>query len=197
MGATPGQSPFTLVGCGVLRKEALALIARNGWVGETCFLPSSLHNDMDRLAVDLESALTAVRQEPGRPVVLYGDCHPQMGGMLSRHRVHRTGGQNCIAQLLGFDRYMEELSQGAYFLLEDLALTWPATVTASFGANLEVIREIFQNSHEYVLAIRTPCSGEFTEAAETVARMAGLPLRWTDAGLDHLELVLAEAIQGT
>lgn len=191
-----GRVPFTLVGCGVLRKEALTLMARNGWAGGTRFLPSSLHNDLDRLAVDLESALMAVHQEQGRPVVIYGACHPQMDGLLTRHRVRRTCGQNCIAQLLGFDRYMEELSQGAYFLLEDLALTWPATVMASFGANFEVIREIFQNSHEYVLAIRTPCSGEFTEAAETVARMAGLPLRWMDAGLDHLESVLAEAIQG-
>jgi hypothetical protein len=58
-----------------------------------------------------------------------------------------------------------------------------------------VIREIFHSSHKYILALRTPCNGDFTEAAETAARFVDLPLQWMDVDLGHLQGVLADAIQ--
>jgi len=68
-------------------------------------------------------------------------------------------------------------------------------ITECFGNNLAVIREIFHSSHKYILALRTPCSDDFTEAAEKAAAFIDLPLHWLDVDLQELETVMADAIQ--
>ncbi|HEX8989662.1 MAG TPA: DUF1638 domain-containing protein [Rhodocyclaceae bacterium] len=188
------DAPMVLVGCGILRKEVDALIRKNDWVVETRYLDSSLHNYFDRLYGELDAGLAAEARAGRHPVAFYGACHPRIEGLLDRHRTCRTPGQNCIVMLLGYETFMAELGQGAYFLLEDWALTWEPMLTECFGTNREVLREIFHGSHEYMLALRTPCSGDFSEAAAAAARVVDLPLRWRDVTLDHLEGVLAEVL---
>lgn len=193
--------PLLMVGCGILHKEVDYLIKKNGWNVETQFLVSSLHNYFDKLYAQLDSALEQDDRKGRQTIVFYGSCHPRMDDILSRHHTLRTQGQNCIVMLLGYERFMEELEKGAYFLLEDWALTWEPMITEAFGKNLTVVREIFHSSHKKMIAIRTPCSTDFTAAAEAAARFVDLPLEWMDADLSHLEAVLADAIarkqQGT
>jgi hypothetical protein len=188
------DKPIRMVGCGILHKEVDYLIRKNGWHVETQFLDSALHNYLNRLSSQLEGALDFNEGKGRQTIVFYGSCHPLMDGILNRHRTLRTHGQNCIDMLLGHDRFMAELARGAYFLLEDWALTWEPMITEAFGNRPSVIREIFHSSHKYVVAIRTPCSTDFTAAAEAAARFVDLPLEWMDVTLDHLESVLAEAI---
>ena len=188
------ERPLTMVGCGILRKETDYLIRKNGWKVEAHYLDSALHNYFDKLANQLDAALDAEDQQGHDSIVFYGSCHPLMDRLLERHHTVRTQGQNCIVMLIGYERFMAELEQGAYFLLEDWALTWEPMLTEAFGKNLTVIREIFHSSHKSIIAIRTPCSGDFTAAAEAAARFVDLPLTWMDADLSHLEGVLAEAI---
>lgn len=187
------QRPLALVGCGILRKEVGAIIARHGWELETHFLSSALHHRLDHLYSHLHQALEAQERASRDTLVLYGACHPLMDALLEQHHTLRTRGQNCIAQLIGYDRFMQELERGAYFLLEEWATTCESMLLASFGPHPDVIREIFHGSHSRLLAIRTPCSGDFTAEAEAAARMLDLPLEWMDADLAHLEAVLAEA----
>lgn len=189
------QPPLTMVGCGILRKEVDRLIEKNHWNVHTQYLDSALHNYFNRLANELNTSLSEREQRGEKTVVLYGSCHPLMENFLHDHHTCRTEGQNCIVQLLGYEKFMEELEKGAYFLLEDWALTWKPMITACFGDNVEVIRDIFHSSHKYMVAVRTPCSGDFTEAAQTAADFVDLPLTWMDVTLDHLEQVLADAIQ--
>jgi len=188
------EKPTVLVGCGILRKEVDSLIHKNGWRLETRFLASALHNYLEKLSSQLDGALDAVEAQDREAIVFYGCCHPSMDKILRKHHTLRTEGQNCIVMLLGYPRFMAELEQGAYFLLEDWALTWEPMITAAFGTNLAVVREIFHSSHKYLLAIRTPCSSDFTAEAEAAARFMDLPLAWADADLAHLEAVLAEAL---
>lgn len=190
----PTEQPMVMVGCGILHKEVDYLIAKNGWKVETHFLESALHNYLNKLADRLNIALTADELAGRKCLVFYGACHPCMDNILTQHHTLRTEGQNCIVMLLGYQRFMEELEQGAYFLLEDWALTWEPMITEAFGSNLSVVREIFHSSHKFMIAIRTPCSGDFTAAAEAAARFIDLPLHWIDISLDHLESVLADAI---
>ena len=189
------QTPLTLVGCGVLRKEVNYLIQKNAWNLHTHYLESALHNYFNRLASELNAALAEREGRGEKTLVLYGGCHPLMDKFLQAHRTCRTAGQNCIVQLIGYDIFMQELEQGAYFLLEDWALSWEPVITDCLGHNLSVIREIFHGSHQYLLGLRTPCSGDFTQAAEAAAELVDLPLRWMDVPLDHLEQVLKEAIE--
>ncbi|MGZ4958488.1 MAG: DUF1638 domain-containing protein [Methylomonas sp.] len=191
----PENPPLTMIGCGILRKEVDRLIEKNHWNIHTQYLDSALHNYFNRLASELNTALTEREKRGEKTVVLYGSCHPLMENFLEDHHTCRTEGQNCIVQLLGYEKFMEELEKGAYFLLEDWALTWEPMITACFGNNVAVVREIFHSGHKYILALRTPCSGDFTEAAQAAADFVELPLRWRDVTLDHLEQVLADAIE--
>jgi hypothetical protein len=188
------DNQMLLVGCGILEKEVKFLIVRNNWPVETLFLDSALHIDFKKLASSLTHAVARRRGE--NIIVFYGTCHPLMEQMLAEARTFRTRGQNCCEMLLGHDLFSEELAKGAYFLLEEWARRWEHIQNKTFGTkNLNVIREIFQGDRKYILGLKTPCSGDFTAEAEAAGRMVGLPLRWLDVPLDHLESVLLEAIE--
>lgn len=182
----------SLLGCGILAAEVHHLIERNGWPVDTDFLPASLHVDLEKLEAALTDNL-ARHPEPAK-VVFYGCCHPRMDTLLAAAHTFRTEGQNCVAMLLGHERFMEELAAGAFFLLEDWALHWDDAMRATFGDHPEAIREIFHLSNRYILALRTPCSGDFSAQAQHAAASVDLPLRWLDVALDHLESVLARAL---
>jgi len=181
-----------LLGCGILQQEIRFLIEKNGWPLETRFLDSALHIDFDKLSLTLATALD--RHAEREVIVFYGACHPLMERMLASAATLRTAGQNCVEMLLGAERFSAELSQGAFFLLEDWARRWGQIVAATFGTNLDVIREIYQGDRSYLLSISTPCSGDFEAEAEEASRLVGLPLRRLEVSLDHLEKVLSEAI---
>lgn len=182
-----------LLGCGILKQEVRFLIEKNGWALDTDFLDSSLHVNFEALSSALKDGLG---RNAGRDIVVfYGSCHPRMDNMLDAAHTFRTEGQNCVEMLLGHDRFMQELSNGAFFLLEDWALRWDEAISRAFGDKPEVTREIFQLSSKYLLCLRTPCSGDFEQAASEVGRKVGLPLRWMDVDLDHLEFVLRQAFE--
>ncbi|MBS1214173.1 MAG: hypothetical protein H6R26_2790, partial [Proteobacteria bacterium] len=74
------------------------------------------------------------------------------------------------------------------------ARSWDTIITKTFGANEALVKEIFQGDRKYLLCLRTPCSGDFSQEAEKAGQKVGLPLRWMDVTLDHLESVLQDAI---
>lgn len=181
-----------IIACGILKKEILFLAQKNGWQGRTVFLPSGLHVDFDKLQKSLESCL---RQHAGeQAVVFYGACHPCMEQILAAAAVPRTPGQNCVDIYLGHDRFCQELEQGAFFLFEDWALHWREIVGAVMPGDPEIMRSIFRSAHKYLLAIRTPCSGDFRAEAELVSQMTALELRWVDVGLEQLQANLSATI---
>ncbi len=181
-----------LLGCGILRHEVEFLIDKNGWVLDTDFLDSSLHVNFEHLAHELQ---TGFSRNSGRNIaVFYGCCHPQMEKMLETAHTFRSEGQNCVEMLLGRELFMEELTGGAFFLLEDWALRWDEAIGKTFGSNPDVVREIFQLSNKSLLCIRTPCSGNFEQAAQAVSDKIGLPLRWMDVDLVHLADVLRQVV---
>lgn len=181
-----------LLGCGILKKEVGLLIKRNGWLLDTLFVDSILHVDFDALATTLQAAMA--RHAGRRTVVFYGACHPLMDRMLEDAGTLRTAGQNCVEMLLGHERFTAELAGGAYFLLEDWARRWDQMITRTFGNNDAVTKQIFQGDRSSLLCLRTPCSGDFSIEAEQASQRVGLPLRWLDVSLEHLETILREAM---
>ena len=189
---TVGDGPV-LIGCGILSREVRHLIRKNSWPMETVLFDSALHNDFRSLGTMLESALMTHRSQT--PIVFYGCCHPLMDSILSEAGALRTQGQNCVEMLLGHEVFATELDQGAYFLFESWARNWKNVLQDSLGTSQpDVIRAIFREDRKYLLALRTPCSGDFVEAAEAAGRIAGLPVRWMDVRLDHLEQTIADAL---
>ena len=187
------SSTLCLVGCGILQKEVNYLIIKNNWSLTTDFLPASLHINLKDLACALQNGLTRHAHE--QTIVFYGACHPGMDDMLNKAHTLRTLGQNCIEMLLGTEEFNRELSQGAFFLLDDWAHHWDAAITKTFGTNITLIRDIFHEQHRYLLCLRTPLSDDFKQEATHAGAMLDLPMQWRDVSLDHLECVLQATIK--
>lgn len=175
-----------LISCGIVKNEVEQLFARHSWACGRTYLTSSLHFDFDKL---YKSLTGAIERNPDKEIVLlYGACHPGIDSLADTRRIPC---QNCVEMLLGKQLFQDELEKGAYFLLEEWARDWEGILEKTFG-NREVAREIFQGDRKYILALRTPCSGDFSEQAESAAASVGLPLRWMDVSLDHLEQLLID-----
>ncbi|MBJ6724505.1 DUF1638 domain-containing protein [Geomesophilobacter sediminis] len=188
-------SRLILVACGILQREITVLIEQNRWPVDPLFLDAELHSDLPKLGASLQAILKAY---PDREkIVFYGACHPRMDLMLAEAGALRTAGQNCAAILLGKERFQQELAEGACFLLEEWARRWEPIVFATLGTTkLPVIRQVFRESgRHYLLALSTPCSGDYHHDAAEAALLVGLPLRWLDVGLEHLEAALAEVVE--
>ncbi|MDD2338546.1 MAG: DUF1638 domain-containing protein [Geobacteraceae bacterium] len=183
----------TLVSCSILRKEISFLVEKNGWPVDPVFLPSSLHTSFEKLQHCLESAID--RYPHGSLCVMYGTCHPLMDAILAKRGALRTPGQNCVSILLGETLFTEELTKGAFFLLEEWSHTWDEVTVPIFGRNPDLIRRIFREEHSSLLAVRTPCSACFEEEAAYVSECTSLPLKWLDVSLDTLENVLREIFE--
>lgn len=187
------EERLLLTGCGILQKEVRFLNRKNRWNLDLSFLDSALHCELCRLQSALSASLE--KNHDRKPIVLYGTCHPLMDQILSRAGTFRTEGQNCIEQLLGAERFTDELSAGSFFLLEDWAIRWKYITSRTYSdCRPEIIREIFQSDRTHILAVRTPCSSDFSAEAAAVSAFLDVPLLWMDATLDHLEKILQEAI---
>jgi hypothetical protein len=186
------EDNLLLVGCGILKKELAYLVEKNAWPMDLFMLASGLHSDFHKLQRGLEGAL---KKNPDRQaIVFYGCCHPLMDQMLEQAHTFRTEGQNCVEMVLGKELFTQELLNGAFFLFEDWANNWSHVAMITFGAHPDIMQEIFRGDRNYILALRTPVSGDFTVKAEEMASQVGLPLRWMDVGLDNLEVVLQAAV---
>lgn len=189
---TSAEEPLLLVGCGILQKEIEFLSQKNNWALETQFADSMLHVDFHLLDRALHKMLDVSSNR--RRLVFYGSCHPRMDHFLEQAQLTRVPGQNCVEMLLGSEKFRTDLEQGAYFLLEDWALRWNVMMHKLVGDHLNMIPAIFQEDRTHILALRTPCSGDFSALAETAAKQTGLELRWRDQPLDILENVLRTAM---
>lgn len=182
-----------IIGCGILAKEIRWLINKNGWRLDNDFLPPSLHADPEALAANLTVGLS---RHQGRPAfVFYGGCHPAMNDMLREARTFRIVGPSCVEMLLGRDVYQSKLRDGALFLLEDWAMRWDTLGVKAFAPGQTRAGADLAGDRRFLLGVRTPCSADFREAAENVKQCTGLPLRWMDAELNHLEMVLKSALK--
>jgi len=187
------KKELMLVGCGIFKKEINWIIEQNGWEIESHYLPSALHINFSKLATALTYALEKYNHD--EKFVFYGACHPCIDEMLEVGNTHRTCGINCVDMLLGHELYMEELKNGAFFFLEDWALNWKTVIVKNFGNKRAIVKDIFQGDCNYILAVRTPTSGDFSKEAEAVSEYVGLPLRTMDVSLDRLQSVLEKAIE--
>ena len=189
---------LTLIACGILQKEINVLIRKNSWPVSPVYLPSGLHVDFGKLQRTLEKCLKHYGDQPR--IVFYGACHPLMDQILGASNTIRTPGQNCVDIYLGSSLFNHELAEGAFFLFEDWALHWDGIIGGKCGLTPAVMRDIFHSAHTRLLAIRTPCSGDFSAQAEEISRRTALELHWIDVGLEHLEqalgTVISDALKG-
>ncbi|MFH1981401.1 MAG: DUF1638 domain-containing protein [Pseudomonadota bacterium] len=180
-----------IVSCGILKREIRYLAYKNEWPVKLRFLDSSLHIDLEKLSKSLKRILSKnINREK---IVVYGSCHPQMDDILSSVNAVRTPCQNCVELLLGKREFTEKLSKGAFFLFEDWARRWEE-ISYGYFKNWDIMREIFQGAHNYILCIETPCSTDFKSYAKEISYKIGLPVVWGRYDLNRLERALKQSV---
>lgn len=181
-----------LISCGIVKEEIKLLIEKNKWAIKPVFLKSSLHVDFDKLWMALTKTLEVHKDK--EKYVCYGTCHPLMSRCLDDKKAVRTNVQNCVELVLGKEKFREEIENGAFFLFEDWANNWENVTGSVFGHDPEVLKEIFNSEHKYLLGIKTPCSNDFSKNAEKISKQLEMPLAWIDADLDNLEKELTSIL---
>lgn len=183
---------LVLIGCGTLEAEVNFIISKNSWPIKTEFLSSVLHIEHDTLYNSLKERLDS--RPDSRKVIFYGECHPAIDRLVEEYDAVRYTGQNCVESLLGRARFDSLMAEGAFFLLKSWALKWDNILEKVFGSRVNIAREIFKTRHNYFLALRTVCSGDYQREAEAVSELMDMPLLWLDISLDNLERNLSTTI---
>jgi hypothetical protein len=183
-----------VIGCGILKNEVRFLAEKNNWAIDSIFLDSTHHCDFSKLAGGLRDEIK--KNQDRNMFILYGACHPLMDQLLDKAGTFRVEGQNCIEMLLTREIFMEKLLEGCFFLLEDWAVRWEYLLSRTYPrCRPEIMREIFKTDRKYILALRTPGSGDFSLQAQKAAAQMQVPLKWMDVSLNHFEELLKNAIK--
>lgn len=119
----PGDAKrLQLIVCKVLQREAYFCAARTKNVVDVVLMPQGLHNEPDRLRIEVQKALARTKDIQGRPydasLLGYGLCSNGVVGLSAEIPVVIPRGHDCITLLLGSkDRYQEyfDTHRGIYW----------------------------------------------------------------------------------
>ncbi|WP_277024430.1 DUF1638 domain-containing protein [Aurantimonas coralicida] len=179
--ATPAPETLTVIACGAVAREVLAVLSANGLahVTVTC-LPADLHNAPQKIAPAVEAAIMAARADgAGRIFIAYADCGT--GGLLdtvcARHDVERVAGPHCYAFFAGNDRFAAdaEAQMTTFWLTDFLARQFDAFVTRpmKLDRHPELIGMLFGH-YERVVYLAQTDAPELDRRGREIAAKLGL-----------------------
>ncbi len=180
--------------CGVLRAELEALHQRGQIGGELRFLDSMLHMCPPQLETVLTERL--LQAEPGRLVLVYGDCCPRMLDLVRRFRVGRVDAINCAQLLVGRLRYRELMRAEAFLLLPEWTQRWREIFRDELGLSAAVAPDFMREHRRELVYLDLGLSAVPRQTLDECAAFTGLPWRVESVPLDHLLVALhvAEAV---
>ncbi len=189
----------SLIACGALAREALALIELNGWSHmKLACLPAKLHNRPERIPEAVRAKIRAARRRYERILVLYGDCGT--GGALDRvlaeEGVERIEGPHCYAFYRGLDRFLAEhdAEPGCFYLTDYLVRHFERLVIEGLGLDRhpELLPLYFGNYTTLVYLAQTTDRG-LEQAAKAAALRLGLAYEQRITGYGGLAEFLRRA----
>jgi len=181
-----------LVACSVFRPELEALVARGELDLPLRFFDSALHMEPARLAGCLDAA---VAEAGGRCLLCYGDCDP---GMRQRCRggSARVPGPNCVAILVGRERWRAWMHEGAFVLLPEWARRWRELLMRLPGLDEEQTRDLLREQHRCLIYADTGVVPPPEAELAACSTHFGLPLRREAVDLAHLREALRALVAG-
>jgi hypothetical protein len=181
-----------VLACGAIAREALAVIAMNGWEHVTVrCLPAKLHATPERIPAAVDAKLTALAGRYERVFVAYADCGTggALDPVLERHGVERLPGAHCYGFLAGnatWDAIHEE-DPATFYLTDFLARHFEALVVR--GLKLDVHPELeplmFGNYRRLVYLAQTD-DPELLSRARAAADRLGLAFEHRRTGYGEL-----------
>ncbi|MCI4661381.1 MAG: DUF1638 domain-containing protein [Neomegalonema sp.] len=141
---------LTLIACGALAREVLAVIDQQGLEGlRLVCLPARLHNHPEQIAPKVAEKIRALRAEgAGEIALLYADCGTggALDALCAREGVARIAGPHCYSFFDGNDAFADrgEAEIGAFYLTDFLARQFEALVWKGLGLDrFPELREVY------------------------------------------------------
>jgi hypothetical protein len=189
-----GQTKLTILACGALARELMAVIERNGLAGVTiACLPAKLHNRPQLIPELVRRKIRRLRESGATGIFCaYADC--DTGGELDRvlveENVARLPGAHCYAFYAGLDAFdaFHDEEPGTFYLTDYLARHFDTLVVKGLGLDRhpELFPDYFRNYRRLVYLAQDP-TNELVRRAEKAAAYLGLPLVVRTTGYGLLE----------
>jgi len=116
---------FTIVSCGILRRE-LSYLGSIGFLDadKVLYTDSGLHANRDELKSQLARRLEDAKKYSENVIVVYGEnCHPDIDNITQGNRVSRLEANDCIDMLADVKK-RKEMSSGEYGSIFWLSPGW-------------------------------------------------------------------------
>ena len=180
-----------VVACGALATH-IADIAGAESLDITIYpLPPLLHNHPEKIAGEVDSLLTKIKDKHSRCAVAYADCgtYGALDAVIATHGVKRLGGNHCYDIFAGSKRIEElmESNAGTYFLTDFLVKSFHRSVMVELGLDKrpELRDDYFKNYSRVIWLAQQPTK-ELEELAFQAAKNIGLPLEIQNVGYAQL-----------
>jgi hypothetical protein len=189
------------VACGAIARHVADVAERTGWPVDVHPLPPLLHNRPDRIAGEVERAVTRLRGRYSRIAVGYADCGTYGGldEVCARLAVRRLPGAHCYDVFAGAERFRALLAAepGTYVLTDYLVTSFHRSVVVELGLDrYPELRDTYFGHYRRVVWLAQHPTDRLRAAAERAAEQLGLPLETIVVGDALLESALAELLAG-
>ncbi len=190
-----------MVACGAIARHVADVVERRSWPVDVHPLPPLLHNRPDRIAAEVERALTRLRPRYARVAVGYADCGTYGGldEVCARLEVRRLPGAHCYDVFAGAERFRALLAAepGTYVLTDYLVTSFHRSVVVELGLDrYPELRDTYFGHYRRVVWLAQHPTDRLRAAAERAAEQLGLPLETIVVGDALLEEALAELLAG-
>lgn len=135
--------------CSIFKNEIEAIKEEGLFDHEVKYLTSMLHLDPAKLETLLGKEI--VKQGDNSINLIYGDCCPAMLDFSVRTNIKRTEVRNCCDLLLGKERYLKFLKDGAFFLMPEWVTRWKEVFLTYLKLNKSVAVDMMGHFHKYFL----------------------------------------------
>ena len=188
-----------VVACGALATH-IADIAGAELLDITIYpLPPLLHNRPEKIAGEVDSLLTEIKDKHSKCAVAYADCgtYGALDTVIATHGVKRLGGNHCYDIFAGSKKIEEimESDAGTYFLTDFLVKSFHRSVMVELGLDKrpELRDDYFKNYSRVIWLAQQP-SKELEELALQAAVSIGLPLEIQNVGYGQLAKQVRELL---
>jgi len=188
-----------VVACGALATH-IADIAATEALDITIYpLPPLLHNRPEKIAGEVDSLLTEIKDKHSKCAVAYADCgtYGALDVVIATHGVKRLGGNHCYDIFAGAKKIEEIMNSdaGTYFLTDFLVKSFHRSVMVELGLDKrpELRDDYFKNYSRVIWLAQQP-NKELEELAKQAGASIGLPLEIQNVGYGQLSEQVKELL---
>jgi Protein of unknown function (DUF1638) len=193
-----GTGRVLALACGALAHEVLALKRLNGWTHlDLHCLPANLHLWPDRIPAAVETAVTRMRGDYDRVLVLYADCGT--GGQLSEKckelGVEMIEGPHCYSFFEGNDVFVPRSDHEftAFYLTDFLVRQFDAFVWRPLGLDRHPeLRDMYFGNYTKLVYQAQTDDPDLDARASACAQRLGLAYERRFTGYGDLAVFLTE-----